>query len=329
MDEFTITILGVEYIKSALDLFNTVFGLSATMEFWMHKHYENPLGDSIFVGAFYEGKLVAINGFQPINYRDGLRVYKGLQSCESAVDIHYRKRGLFSRLISYAEEWAGQHQYDFLIGHPNIYSYPGFIKLGWESIGCSRNYGRIENMGAWLEYKKTHNKRPLADALLIANYIFGRRFIRKKWEISITMLNITQFLDSYKTKDGVIRADYTKAFLEWKLEKNGKIYEISDKQGKIAIVIVSDEKIVFWEQFTQNTVRLRRGLQCFYKQEFAKSGIIDFRVDYSTNQMEWIRNAGFITKREPENQVILKRLSENLKEVRENIVWETQIIEGA
>lgn len=68
MDGLIIKVLTDDYAEETLKLFNSVFNLSKSMDFWIEKHYKNPLGKSLFIGAFYEDKLIAMNAL-------GLEIY--------------------------------------------------------------------------------------------------------------------------------------------------------------------------------------------------------------------------------------------------------------
>lgn len=125
-----------EYTDELILLFNSVFGTNATNKTWNYKHYLNPLSPSGIFGAFDGNKLVGMNAFMPMLYSCDNKEYKVVQSCESAVNPKYRRRGIFSGIITIAEKYYFDNGYDYFIGFPNVEnSYGGFLKIGWRTEG--------------------------------------------------------------------------------------------------------------------------------------------------------------------------------------------------
>ncbi len=126
----------IEKKGEVLLLLNQVFNLGFdVIDFQVYtqasKRYE-----PLFIGAFFENRLVAFNGFIPmemlLNNQD-LLLY---QSCWSAVDKEFRGKGLFSSLIQKGIDILSQRDVGGILGFPNELSYPLFIgKLGFQDLG--------------------------------------------------------------------------------------------------------------------------------------------------------------------------------------------------
>lgn len=126
--------------QEQVNLFNKVFNKNASLDAWLHKHYYFSTGDSGVFGAYDKDKLVGINGFIPMSFKYNSISITGLQSGDTAIDQAYRGKGIFSIIISTAQDYYRQKDVDVIIGFPNDNSYPGFIKLRWEEIA------RIQSM---------------------------------------------------------------------------------------------------------------------------------------------------------------------------------------
>lgn len=133
--------------------FNSSKDYDENKAMWVRKHYENPLGDSLVFGAYCEGKLAGMNSYMPVNYMYQGRIIPLLQSCESGVMPEFQGKGIWSKVVRYAIEYIlHETKYQAVIGFPNyINSYPGFKKMGWETLFDMENYVLINNSKAFAE----------------------------------------------------------------------------------------------------------------------------------------------------------------------------------
>ncbi len=137
--DFRISILDETSINDQVKMGYMDFGKQMLSEKWKNKYYNNPAGKSYVFGAFVDDRLVGINSFMQIDF-----VYKGItiktvESGDSIVDPEYRRKGIFSQIIKYAENYLRNAGYDLIIGFPNNQSYPGFIKLGFLDLCHVKN----------------------------------------------------------------------------------------------------------------------------------------------------------------------------------------------
>lgn len=121
--------------------------------YWQKKHYDNPLGNSLIFGAYLDNRLVGINCFQPCTYKINGEILKAFQSCESGVLPEYQGKGIWGKLMKFAESYIRTNtDCDVLIGFPNYRtSYPGFKKMSWNTICIMNNYLLINNAKSFLQ----------------------------------------------------------------------------------------------------------------------------------------------------------------------------------
>lgn len=326
MDNLEIKILSDDYAGETLKLFNDVFGLSMSIDFWKNKHFKNPCGKSFFFGVFDNDNLIAMNAFMPMQFVYKNKLYNVVESCESAVALDYRNRGIFSKIIKYAEAWLASHNYDFIVGFPNINSYPGFMKLGWEVLAVMEHFGKIVNLGQWIEEKKGSNIRPLADSLLLLNYLKSHFLVSFRNNYKISKMEINDFLLDYQKNNKFIRNKYDADWLRWRLASNGGIFTISEGMSLIVIFIILDNTIVYLDDLGNETCDVVDALKYFGKQGLKGVGEITIYVNQNSEIIKRMSSAGFVTKREPQQTRIVKRLSTRAINMEKDVAWLDQML---
>lgn len=99
---------------------------------WQYLNYGNPISpQGNIIGAFDGEKLIGINTFMLMKYTYNNEYYYGLQSGNSAIDPNYRGKGIFTKMMKYAEDYYSSKNYQFMLGFPNRNSHPAFTKMGW------------------------------------------------------------------------------------------------------------------------------------------------------------------------------------------------------
>jgi len=325
MDNLEIRILSDDYAEETLKLFNDVFGLSMSMDFWKEKHFNNPIRSSFFFGVFDNDELIAMNAFMPMHYVYKNDIYNVVESCESAVSLRYRNRGIFSKIIKYAEVWFASHNYDFITGLPNIYSYPGFMKLGWEVVEVAERFGRIVSIREWLKEKKQTSMRPLADTLFLLNYIKNQFVISNK-KYQICEINVNEFLAEYNKNNNFIKNKYDEKWLKWRLANKGYIFSVSDENHRILICIVLDTTILYLDSLENDMHDVAVALRYFVKEGLKGKSTVTIYVNQDSKMREKIHSAGFVTKREPQQTRIVKRLSTRAINMEKDVAWLDQML---
>lgn len=139
-------ILTKESIIEQVKLYALVFEVEGSIEdiafFWMQKHYSNPIDKSIIIGGYIDNVLVGMNAYLPAEYYYRGKAIKALQSCESCVHPEYQGRGIWGKVVRYAINYIFENtDYEFVYGFPNYRnSYPGFVKMKWDTIDYMDNY---------------------------------------------------------------------------------------------------------------------------------------------------------------------------------------------
>jgi hypothetical protein len=88
----------------------------------------------ILVCAKDGGKVISFNSWLPWEFIYNNKIYIGYQSGESATDITYRGRGIFSDVMKYADEIARKQDIDFYFGFPSAMSYGAALNIGYIPI---------------------------------------------------------------------------------------------------------------------------------------------------------------------------------------------------
>ncbi|HSH34798.1 hypothetical protein, partial [Schnuerera sp.] len=111
--------------KYFVDVFNEVFNMNYSLEWFNWKYIDNIYGDSYIVIVYDKDKPVGIRAF----WRNDIGKQISYQPCDTAVLKSYRGRGIFTKSSLLAlEKTKGAFIYNF----PNENSLPGNLKLGWE-----------------------------------------------------------------------------------------------------------------------------------------------------------------------------------------------------
>lgn len=137
----------IEDQVSVLLAFNPNQDKEQCLQEWENKQYKNPLGDSIIFGAYFNGKLVGMNAYMPVEYNLNGQKFKMVQSCDSKVLEECRGHGIWSKIVRAAVDYVfNQTEYTAVIGFPNYRnSYPGFIKMKWQTLEHMNNYVLVNN----------------------------------------------------------------------------------------------------------------------------------------------------------------------------------------
>ena len=153
-NDIILTLLDESTIEQQVLVYQSAFestsDLKDIIERWKIKHYKNPLGQSIIVGAFIDNQLVGINAYMPIEYHIHNEPVKMLQSCESGVLPTCQGKGIWRKIVTYALEYIDKHtDYQLVMGFPNYTnSYPGFKKMGWKTVCNMKNHVMVNNLAA-------------------------------------------------------------------------------------------------------------------------------------------------------------------------------------
>ena len=150
-EELTVSILDESTTDQQVELYKTCFEIvedsHKIRSFWIKKHHQNPLGKSLIFGIVIDGKLAGMNAFLPVKYEYNSEEILCLQSCESGVNPLFQGRGIWKKIMLFATDYIFSNtDYKMIIGFPNYRnSYPGFVKMKWETKHQMNNFVLINN----------------------------------------------------------------------------------------------------------------------------------------------------------------------------------------
>ncbi|SFS03074.1 Ribosomal protein S18 acetylase RimI [Halomicrobium zhouii] len=137
-------------LPAFLDLHSEAFDPNYGPEWFAWKYEDNPYVDHvpIFV-AERDGDLVGARPFFALDVAVGGERALALQPGDTMVHPDHRRQGLFTRMTEAAIETYSDGKPAFFFNFPNHRSGPGYLKLGWQSVGEETTYYRIQNTNAF------------------------------------------------------------------------------------------------------------------------------------------------------------------------------------
>lgn len=121
-----------------LDLLNASLGGGPAgkrpAEFFRWKHVESPFGRSFMLVAVDAGRIVGLRAFMRWRFGSGDRTVRAVRAVDTATHPDCQGRGIFSRLTLEALD-ALRGDTDLVFNTPNEKSLPGYLKMGWRTVG--------------------------------------------------------------------------------------------------------------------------------------------------------------------------------------------------
>ena len=220
------------------------------------------------------------------------------------MDASYRGQGIYTKVLSGAEEWAADNGYALLMAFPNPNSYPGFKKQGFATTGQADSWGKIMNLGRFISHAQI--KRPLASLCLLKGF-FGNIFRKTDTsQYSVTEVDTGEFLrfnDSLKC----FKCNFTEEFLAWKLGGNGHIYRINKGSDISAYVIVHNGRVEYIRDAGAGDFDWLPLLSDMISSD---NGVAELCIDSRLLPEDRILGSGFVTRRDTPHYRVLKGLNE-------------------
>lgn len=111
-------------------------------EWFYWKFFKNPYGDSILACVAIDNELIGCVAYGKQPFVINGEVFPGVMSFETFIDPNYQGKGLFSKLLKYAEEEVVRQGIKIMLNFPNSQSLPGFLKKNWQPLNISTYYLR-------------------------------------------------------------------------------------------------------------------------------------------------------------------------------------------
>lgn len=109
-----------------------------SINYWVWKHLKNPFGESIVLVAENNDQLVGVRSMMKWCWQRGKDAFNSLRAVDTVTHPDYQGRGIFSFLTQKVVDRAQEQGINFIFNTPNRKSLPGYLKLGWISIGKLR-----------------------------------------------------------------------------------------------------------------------------------------------------------------------------------------------
>lgn len=127
-------------VPEVVQLISTTMGpkrrFPFTERYWRWKHHENPFGRSpCLVATAPDGRIVAVRAFMRWEWQLGDQVVPAVRAVDTAVHPDWQGRGLFTRLTRQLLQRMADEPTQFVFNTPNDKSLPGYLKMGWQTVG--------------------------------------------------------------------------------------------------------------------------------------------------------------------------------------------------
>ncbi len=106
-----------------------------TVDYWVWKHINNPFGESMVLVSDNNGQLIGVRAMMRWCMQEGVDAQYCLRAVDTVTHPDYQGRGIFSILTQKIVARAHDEGIDFIFNTPNSKSLPGYLKLGWISLG--------------------------------------------------------------------------------------------------------------------------------------------------------------------------------------------------
>lgn len=120
-----------------LDLLVGSLGLPPDLapQLWRWKHLQNPFGAAPAWVAVDGDRVVAVRPFLSWEFERNGQVVRAVRAVDTATHPDYRGRGLFRTLTERALADLEADGVAFVFNTPNDQSRPGYLKMGWQTVG--------------------------------------------------------------------------------------------------------------------------------------------------------------------------------------------------
>ena len=98
------------------------------------KHLENPSGRSLMLLAECDERVIGLRAFMRWRFSGGGEVIQAVRAVDTATHPDYQGRGVFRTLTLEALDRL-RGDTDLVFNTPNEKSMPGYLKMGWRSLG--------------------------------------------------------------------------------------------------------------------------------------------------------------------------------------------------
>jgi len=103
--------------------------------YWSWKHERSPFGASDVLLAEVGTELVGLRVFMRWSWVSGARRFRAVRAVDTATHPDWQGRGIFKKLTLTLADRLRAEGLDLVFNTPNAFSRPGYLKMGWSSLG--------------------------------------------------------------------------------------------------------------------------------------------------------------------------------------------------
>ena len=119
------------------------------------KHDDNAFGPSYMWVATDGDRVVGLRAFMRWEFVRGGEVLRAVRAVDTATHPDYQGRGLFTAMTMHGLDEVRGDGVDFVFNTPNEQSRPGYLKMGWETVGNLPVAVRVRNPASVLTVAKS------------------------------------------------------------------------------------------------------------------------------------------------------------------------------
>jgi GNAT superfamily N-acetyltransferase len=109
-----------------------------SIDYWVWKHINNPFGESMVFLGLNNGQLIGVRAMMRWNWQRGNDSFNALRAVDTGTHPDHQGTGVFSTLTKKIVGLAHNQGINFIFNTPNSKTLPGYLKLGWISLGKLR-----------------------------------------------------------------------------------------------------------------------------------------------------------------------------------------------
>lgn len=185
-----------------------------TREFWQWKHVDNPFGASYTLVAEADGKIVGLRAFMRWQWQRAGQVLQAVRAVDTATHPEYQGRGIFRTLTLALVDEVARSGIDVIYNTPNEKSRPGYLKMGWQTLGRPAIAVRL--------------RRPLAPVAAWLGRTLARRADSEGFDTVDELLgspDLTDLLaEASAANNGLMHTPLSTDYLRWRYQSPGIRY---------------------------------------------------------------------------------------------------------
>ncbi len=120
--------------------------LQRTEDMWSWKHEINPFQRSyVLLAESEDQRVVGLRAFLRWEFERAGETLRGVRAVDTSTHPDFRRMGMFKNLTLRAVDDVRDEGVDFVFNTPNDQSRPGYLKMGWQSVGLVEPVVKILN----------------------------------------------------------------------------------------------------------------------------------------------------------------------------------------